>query len=204
MLLTLENKEIILASASEPRQKMLKSAGVDFRIEVMAVDEASIRDAGRAEKATVIDVATVLAETKALRVSQVNPEALVIGADQILDCQDKWFNKPTTRQEAAATLKALSGQTHQLVTAAVVFQDGMRLWHHCASPSVSMRILNDLDIENYLDVVSDTFMMTPGVYQTENLGAQILTRIDGCPYAVLGLPLLELLAFLREHGLGYR
>ena len=204
MLLTLENKEIILASASEPRQKMLKSAGVDFRIEVMAVDEASIRDAGRAEKATVIDVATVLAETKALRVSQVNPEALVIGADQILDYQDKWFNKPTTRQEAAATLKALSGQTHQLVTAAVVFQDGMRLWHHCASPSVSMRTLNDLDIENYLDVVSDTFMMTPGVYQTENLGAQILTRIDGCPYAVLGLPLLELLAFLREHGLGYR
>lgn len=200
-MLHLPGKEIILASGSSTRQQMLKDAGLDFRVETAPVDEESLREIGLAEGVSVLDMATTLAEAKAVRVSFNNPAALVIGSDQILECEGAWFGKPDSRAAAAATLRQLAGKTHRLVTAAVVFRDGQRIWHHAESPAISMRQLTDKDIDSYLATIADAMLATPGVYQIERYGAQILSRIDGCPYAVLGLPLLQLLALLREHGL---
>ena len=88
-----------------------------------------------------------------------------------------------------------------MVTAAVIMQGGRRLWQHCDRPAVSIRSLDKQDITDYLDAIGPSAFETPGCYQIEGLGAQIISKIDGCPYAILGLPLLQLLAFLRQHGL---
>jgi len=204
MSYALPRYELILASMSPTRKKMLTDAGLAFTAEAAPVDEEALRHAGEAEGISGIDMATALAEAKAARVSQRHPAAFVIGADQILECESRWFGKPGTLEAAKDTLSALAGKTHHLITAAVVLQGGRRLWQHCERPAVSIRNLDDQARDNYLSLIGSSAMDTPGCYQIEGPGAQILAGIDGCPYAVLGLPLLQLLAFLREHGLDTR
>lgn len=201
MIYRLPRHDLILASMSPTRQQMLKQAGLDHRPEAAPLDEEALRDAGKSEGISGVDMATALAEAKAARVSQRHPDAFVIGADQILACEGKWYGKPENIQTATTTLEALSGKTHHLITAAVILQGGRRLWQHCESPAVSIRALKDEEIRDYLDCIGGTALETPGCYQIEGPGAQIISRLDGCPYAILGLPLLQLLSFLREHGL---
>ena len=200
MLSTPEGK-IILASRSPARQSMMQSAGIRFATTTAPVDEEALREAGLAEGINGVDMATALAEAKALRVSMLEPGAFVIGSDQLLECEGVWYGKPASTIDATQTLLALSGKTHQLITAAVVFQGGRRIWHHCESPRVSIRNLDSDTIEQYLKVLGDDALATPGIYKIEDRGAQILSRVDGCPYAVMGMPLLHLMAFLRERGL---
>lgn len=207
MTYCLPQQEIVLASMSVTRRQMLKAAGLAFEAIAAPVDEESLRAVGAKEKISSIDMATALAEAKAARASQFfaeAPQTFIIGADQILDCDGSWYSKPETPAAAKSTLKALAGKTHQLITAAVIYQGGRRIWQHCAQPAISLRTLSDDDIEAYLEACGDAAYDTPGCYQIEGLGAQIINRIDGCPYAILGLPLLEMLSFLREHGLGHQ
>ena len=202
-MLFIEGTPLVLASTSKSRAALLRSAGLDFTVSPVAVDEENLRAAGLKEGVSTIDMATTLAETKASRVSMTHADALVIGGDQILECEGKWLSKPKDRAMAKEHLEFLSGRKHQLVTAGVVYKGGARIWHYCSRPEIEIRKVDATTIDQYLDAIGDTAFETPGVYQIENLGAQILSKIDGCPYAVLGLPLLELLAFLREHGLTY-
>ena len=202
-MLLIEGTPLILASSSKSRADLLLSAGLDFTIEPVAVDEESLRAAGLKEGVSTTDMASALAEAKASRVSMSHPGALVIGGDQILECEGKWLGKPKDQAQAKERLKFLSGRKHQLVTAGVVYKDSARIWHYCSRPEIEVSKLSDEAIDQYLDAIGDAAFETPGVYQIEKLGAQILSKIDGCPYAVLGLPLLELLGFLREHGLVY-
>ena len=201
MFYQLPQKNIILASASTTRQKMLADAGLKVQAVPAHVDEDSLKHAAQAEAMSGLDAATLIAEMKAQKISALYPDAFVIGSDQLLTQGDDWFSKPASLDEAKATLKALSGQTHLLVTAAVVYENGKRLWHHAESPKISIRSLSDQDIDDYLHILGEAYAYTPGVYMMEHIGAQIISKIDGCPYAVLGLPLLQLLAFLRQHGL---
>ena len=197
----LPQHQLVLASMSMTRRQMLENAGLTFTPAAAPVDEEALRLAGQAEGIGTIDMATALAEAKAARASQKYPEAFVIGADQLLECDGVWYGKPESRAAAEQTLASLSGKTHQLVTAAVVMQGGRRIWQHCDRPAVSIRTLDTSDIGDYLDAIGTAAFETPGCYQIEGLGAQIISKIDGCPYAILGLPLLQLLAFLRQHGL---
>ena len=197
----LPQKDIILASASSTRQKMLRDAGLNIESQPAHVDEDSLKQAAQAENLSGLDAATLIAEMKAQKISGLHPDAFVIGSDQLLTQDHNWFSKPLSLDEAKTTLQHLSGQTHQLVTVAVVYQNGKRLWHHAESPKISIRRLSDQDIDDYLKILGDGFAYTPGVYMMENLGAQIISKIDGCPYSVLGLPLLQLMDFLRQHGL---
>ena len=197
----LSDHRLILASGSPTRRAMLVDAGLNFEVIAASVDEDCLKHAAKAEQLSGLDAATMIAEMKAQQISAQHPEAYVIGADQLLVQGDDWFSKPETRDEAKATLRALSGHTHQLVTVGLVYQQGRRLWHHGESPSVSIRSLDDDAIDTYLDHLGDAMTATPGVYMIEKLGAQIISKIQGCPYAVLGLPLLQLMAFLRDHGL---
>lgn len=201
MLYSLKDTDLILASESTSRQRMLINAGLTIKSKPAYVDEENIKKSALIEEISFRDIATILAEMKAKKISLMDPQAFVIGADQLLVCDGYVFSKPKDRDEAEKNLTFLAGKTHQLVTAAVVFHNGQRLWHYGESPTVTIRSLSGSDIKDYLDIMGDAISYTPGVYMIENLGAQIISKINGCPYVVLGLPLLQLLAFLREHNL---
>jgi septum formation protein len=143
----------------------------------------------------------ILAEMKAQVVAQNRPDALIIGSDQILVCEGVIFGKPDTRQQAHDILKQLQGNAHHLITSLVIFKSGMRIWHHIATANLVMRSLSTDDIEAYLDVIGAEAFSTPGCYQIEGPGAHLFTDMTGAYYDILGLPLLPLLSFLREHGL---
>ncbi len=199
--LQLENgPPIVLASQSAARRKMLEDAGVHVETYPARVDEDEIKLALRAEGASVEDAAVKLAEAKARRIADKFPGAIVIGCDQMLDCNGVWFDKPVDRAHAAAHLRAFSGKTHRLVSAAVAYRNMVRVWHHVDSAKLTVRILTDESIETYLDAVGDAALGSVGAYQLEGLGAQLFTRVDGDYFTVLGMPLLPLLGFLRANG----
>lgn len=199
--------DLVLASASAIRGKILHDAGVGFRGYPVAIDEAAVRAAATAEAIPVGDVAVMLAEMKAaaavqnLALESDHPPAYVLGCDQILSCDEVIYSKPHDRAAAKAQLLALSGKTHQLFSAAVLFRHDARIWHHLSIANITLRRLDEGFIDVYLDRLGAAAFVSPASYQIEGLGAQLLSKIDGCHYAILGLPLLELLGIMREHGM---
>ncbi|MCW2235539.1 Maf family protein [Azospirillum canadense] len=191
---------VVLASGSKTRAEMLERAGVRVTLAPTAVDEEEIKLAARTEGIGVDEVAETLAELKAQRVTRKHPGALVIGADQMLECDGRWFDKPTGRDAAREQLKDLRGKTHRLVSCAVVVRDGERLWHQVDRARLAMRPFSDAFLESYLDQTGDGVLHSVGAYQLEGLGAQLFQRVDGDFFTILGLPLLPLLGFLRVHG----
>ncbi len=201
MIYGLPHKDLILASSSETRVSMLTGAGLKFSAKAANIDESSIKESAHAQGLSSLDTATLLAEIKAKKISLNQKNIFVLGSDQLLDCEGRWFSKPKTRNQAFENLKFLSGKSHRLFTAAVICENGQRLWQHTESSTITLRSLDDGEIDTYLDMMGDAAFFSPGSYMIEGLGAQIISRIDGCFYSVLGLPLLQLLAFLRDHGL---
>jgi septum formation protein len=193
---------LILASRSPSRATVLKGAGLAFTVEVAAVDEAAVKESLLAEGADAGRAAETLAELKAGRISARRPEALVIGADQILDADGRWFDKPRDAVEARAQLLALAGRAHRLVSAVVVVRGGVRLWHCLERARMTMRALDAAAIERYLATVGASAMASPGAYQIEGPGIQLFDAVEGDHFGILGLPLLPLLAFLRARGHG--
>ncbi|KAA0682866.1 nucleoside triphosphate pyrophosphatase [Roseomonas genomospecies 6] len=191
---------VVLASGSRTRAEMLERAGVRVTLAPAAVDEEEIKLAARAEGAPVEDVAEALAELKAQRVTRKHPGALVIGADQMLECEGRWFDKPADRAAARAQLQELRGRTHRLVSCAVVIRDGERLWHHVDRARLTMRPFSDAFLDSYLAASGDDVLQSVGAYHLEGLGAQLFHRVEGDFFTILGLPLLPLLGFLRVHG----
>lgn len=191
---------LVLASGSAARAKLLAEAGLRCEARPALVDEAEVKAALSAEGATAYHAAETLAELKAIRVARDAPGALVIGADQMLECDGEWFDKPADRAAAAQTLRSLSGRPHRLISAVCVVRDGERLWHHTEHATLFVRPLSGDFIEAYLDAAGDAALSSVGAYQLEGLGAQLFARIDGDYFAILGLPLLPLLDFLRGRG----
>ena len=189
--------DIVLASASSARRALLRSAGLSFRADVAAVDEAEVKAGYRREGRNVADLALALAELKALRVSGRYPEALVIGADQILVCGDVWFDKPPDLDHARAQLIALRGRTHSLVTAVVTVRDGIRLWHCLETPRLTMRDFSDDFLDRYLNLTGEDVLVSVGAYRLEGIGIQLFTKLEGDYFSILGLPLIPLLSHLR-------
>jgi septum formation protein len=190
---------VILASTSKSRAFVLKNAGVPFTAENSFVDEDSIKIALRAENAPAAQCAEVLAEMKAVKVSAKYPQALVIGGDQMLECEGRWFDKPTDIKVAREQLMALRGKKHQLMNSLVVALGGQRIWHFANSPELTVRNFSDAFLDDYLAQVGDAALHSVGGYQLEGLGAQLFSKVEGDFFSILGLPLLPLLAFLREH-----
>ena len=191
---------LVLASGSAARAAMLSSAGIAFTRDPANVDEEEVKASLRAENGPPERVAEKLAELKALHVSRRHEGALVIGADQMLECGGSLYDKPVDRDGARAHLVSLHGRTHHLITSAVVVQDGVRLWHHTERAALTMRPLSDSFIETYLAAVGDRALQSVGAYQLEGAGAQLFTRVEGDFFTILGLPLLPLFEFLRAHG----
>ena len=199
--------DLVLASASSIRAKILHDAGLGYRCYPVSIDEESVRASASAEAVPVADIAIMLAEMKAAAAVQrlaleTEPSpAFVLGCDQILSCDEVIYSKPQNHDMAKAQLMALSGKTHQLFSAAVLYREGERIWHHLAIAKITMRRFDEDFIDSYLDRLGAAAFSSPASYQIENLGAHLLSRIDGCHFSILGLPLLELLGILREHGL---
>jgi septum formation protein len=193
---------LILASASPSRRQMLRNAGLDFEIVPSGVDEDEVKLSLISERASAQDIATTLAEMKAVRVSARRPGAMVIGADSTLACEGKLYDKPPTLAAAREQLKALSDRTHELVSAVVVARNGAPLWHATETGRLTMRPLSESFLDAYLARAGEAVCASVGAYQLEGLGAHLFSRIDGDYFTVLGMPLLPLLVFLAEHGIG--
>jgi septum formation protein len=194
------SERLILASASIARARLLKYAGVDVAVEPASIDEAAIKQRFRAANRGAADCARALAEAKARRVSARHPRALVIGADQILVCGSEWLDKPEGLEAARAQLRALRGRTHVLETAACAVRADERLWSDAGAPQLRMREFSDAFLDEYLAAEGDDVFASVGAYRLEGRGVQLFERIEGDYFAILGLPLLPLLAFLRKQG----
>lgn len=191
---------LVLASSSATRAALLRSAGLEFEARPAAVDEAALKEAAQAEQIPPADAAILLAEAKAGRIARRDPEALVIGADQLLVCEGRWFDKPEDLSGARAQLLALRGRTHVLFTALVLWRHGRRVWQHVATPRLTMRDFSEAFLDRYLAAEGEAVTHSVGAYRLEGLGVQLFREVQGEHSAILGLPLLPLLGFLRQHG----
>ncbi len=191
---------MVLASSSAARARLLSAAGLAIETDPASIDEARLKAEGRAAGRGVDDCAGLLAEAKARAVAARHRGALVLGADQMLECGGAWFDKPANLEEARAQLEALNGTRHELVTAAAIVRDDAVLWRALERAHLTMRRFSDDFLDRYLAAMGRRVLATVGGYELEGLGAQLMARIEGDYFAILGLPLLPLLDFLRGAG----
>ncbi len=190
---------LILASQSRARQMLLANAGLEFEAVPADIDERAVQQSSRL--ASPGDIAALLAREKALSVSMRYPGQYVVGADQTLALGPRLFSKPAGRTPAAEQLRALSGNKHELHSAAVVARDGNILFEIVSIAGMTMRRLGEAEIEAYLNEAGEAVTSSVGAYQLEGLGVHLFERIEGDHFTILGLPLLQLLAFLRSERL---
>ncbi len=193
-------RAIVLASASRSRAALLRNAGIEALCDPANIDEDAVKIAARDNDDTAVQVAETLAERKAQHVSRRHAGAFVIGADQMLQCDGVWFDKPDDLDQARAHLMALRGKTHELLAAVCVVCDGQRLWRRLETARLTMRPFSDAFLEEYLHAVGAEACQSVGAYQLEGRGAQLFSRVDGDYFTILGLPLLALLGFFAAQG----
>ena len=193
-------KTVVLASKSPSRAAVLAAAGVAFETATAGVDEAEVKTDLVAKGAVPRDVAKALARAKAVAVSKTQPGALVIGADQTLELDGALVDKADSLEAGAARLKALRGRFHELHSALAMAADGRVVWRHAESPRVTLRSFSDAFLEDYVSRNQAAVLGSVGCYHLEGEGAQLIERVEGDYFAVLGLPLLPLLDELRRRG----
>jgi septum formation protein len=191
---------IVLSSSSATRRKLLSQTGLYFKTAKPPVDESVIKETLRKAGASAAQVADNLAESKADSVALILPGAYIIGADQMLECDGVWFDKPDGLEGARRHLLALRGKTHQLVTATVIAHEGRVIWRHLDTAQMTMRAFSDEFLERYLDKTGDDIVHSVGAYELEGMGAQLFEKIEGDFFSILGLPLIPLMGALREAG----
>lgn len=189
--------QLILASLSASRKALLTGAGVGFSAIPSHIDEAALK-AGFSGPPEALAIA--LASAKAIKISRLHPDALVIGGDQLLVCEGKIYDKPSDLDEAATQLRALAGREHALISSVCLVQNGQCLWSHTQSALLTMRRFSDEFLADYLVAEGDEILSCVGAYRLEGPGAQLFERIEGDYFTVLGLPLLALLSALRAQG----
>lgn len=193
-----EPKTIILASTSPFRRQLLENAGLNIKTVAPEIDERAVEEPLQASGMNPEDVALILAEAKAIEVSERFSDMWVIGGDQTLSLGDEVFHKPADMEGARRHLLALSGKTHQLNSAVVLAKGGKTVWRHVSIARMTMRQLDPGFIGRHLSRVGPIALKSVGAYQVEGEGIQLFERIDGDYFTIMGLPLLPVLAKLRE------
>jgi len=192
--------EIILASMSDIRSKMLSNAGVFHDVIPARIDEDSVKLALEAEGAPPRDIADTLAEMKARKVAEKGHGKLVIGCDQVLAFKGEVFSKPETVDEARVQLRTLRGETHQLLSAAVIYEDAQPVWRHVGVARLTMRDFSDAYLDDYLDRNWDSICWSVGGYKIEEEGIRLFRSVMGDTFTIQGLPLVEFLSYLTLRG----
>jgi septum formation protein len=194
---------LVLASASAARGALLRAAGLSFDVVPAAIDEAAVRAniLGNTAGATARDIANILAAEKARAVSLLRPEALVIGADQVLVLDGKVFAKPADLAEARDHLTDLRGKTHDLISAVALARHGAVSWQATSTAGMTMRNFSDEFLGSYIERMGDRLLQSVGCYELEGIGVQLFDRINGDYFTILGIPLMPLLQRLREEKL---
>jgi len=198
MSLWLAEEPLLLASRSSIRRSLLTAAGVPVEVQPADVDERALEL--EATSSAPGAVAALLARRKALAVAALAPRRLTLGADQVLALGPRRFSKPADRAAARAQLRALSGCGHELHSAIAFVQGSQVLFEHVAVARLTMRILSEAYLDRYLDETGAAALASVGAYQLEGPGVQLFERIEGDYFTVLGLPLIEVLDFLRRRG----
>jgi septum formation protein len=193
-------RPLLLASSSEIRLQLLRAAGLSVTAQPARIDEEAIRASLTEEAATPRDVADALAEMKARKLADKNPEALVLGCDQILAFKQQIFAKPESREEARQHLQTLRGQTHKLLSALVLYDQGKPVWRHIAEARLTMNPVSDAYLDGYLERNWPAVSSCVGAYMLEAEGVRLFSTIEGDYFTILGLPLLPLLSYLGLRG----
>jgi septum formation protein len=197
MPLWLDRLPLVLASKSDVRGKILAAAGLRFEIRPAQIDERAVE--AKAGHLDAVATASLLARAKALAVAATRPGHLVLGADQTLARGNSRLGKPTDRAAAAEQLRGLRGRTHELHSALALVRDDKILFDCVDSARLTMRAVSDRFLDDYLDMAGDTVLASVGAYQLEGIGIHLFERVEGDYFTILGLPLLPLLAYLRDN-----
>ena len=193
-------RPLLLASASPIRLQLLRNAGLEVSAQPARIDEDAIRQALLVDAAPPRDIADALAEMKARKLADKNPDALVLGCDQILAFKGQVFGKPETPDEARAQLTRFRGQTHQLISALVLYDGGKPIWRHISEARLTMRNLSDEYLDGYIARNWDSLRQSVGGYKLEEEGVCLFSTIEGDYFTILGLPLLPLIGYFGTRG----
>ena len=190
-------KEIILASKSGVRKKILEENNIQCRVEPSNVDEDSVKESLLKEKATPTIISKNLAELKANKISQKFTEEMVLGADSVIDLEGEIISKPNDREEALEILKKMNGKTHQLISSVCISRGGSMIWNYTDKASLTMKNMTFLELENYLKKISDEALYAYNVYQIEGEGRNLFLKIEGDEDTIMGLPVKKIKEYLK-------
>ena len=191
--------EIILASKSKVRKKILEDNQINCIVEFSNVDEDSVKESLLKEKASPEVISKNLAELKANKVSQKIAEKLVLGADSVIDLHGKIISKPTNRDEALQILQSLNGQTHHLISSVCISQNGSMIWNYTDKASLTMKQMREDELISYLGKVSDEALYAYNVYQIEGEGRSLFSKVEGDKDTIMGLPVKKIKEYLSNH-----
>ena len=191
--------EIILASKSGVRKKILEENQIKCIVEPSNVDEESIKDSLFKENATPEIISKNLAELKANKISQKRNRDLVLGADSVIDLKGKIISKPINREEALKILRDLNGQTHHLISSVCISQNGSMIWNYTDKASLTMKQMKEDELTNYLAKISDEALYAYNVYQIEGEGRSLFSRIEGDEDTIMGLPIKKIKEYLNNY-----
>ena len=190
-------KNIILASKSEVRKKILSDHGINCEVMPAKVDEEMVKESLLKAKATPELVSKNLAELKANKVSEKKYDDLVLGADSVIDLNGKLISKPTNRDEAFKILQKLNGQKHQLISSVCISKNGSMIWNHTDKASLTMKQMNDEELKTYLTKIKDEKLYAYNVYQIEAEGRSLFSKIEGDENTIMGLPVKQIKEYLN-------
>ena len=191
--------KIILASKSEVRKKILLENGISCNVEPSKVDEDVIKESLLKEGATPEIVSKNLAELKANKISNKNPDELVLGADSVIDLDGQIISKPNSREEAFNILKKMNGKSHFLISSVCISKKGNMIWNYTDKAELVMKNLDDGELKNYLSKISDKILYAYNVYQIEGEGKKLFREIKGDKNTIMGLPIAKIKSYLQEH-----
>ena len=191
--------EIILASKSKVRKKILDENNINNRVEPSNVDEDLIKESLLKDKATPTLISKNLAELKANKVSLKNIDSLVLGADSVIDLEGQLISKPESREEAFEILKKLNGKKHNLVSSVCISKNGSMIWNYSDKATLTMKNFNDNELKNYLSKISDEALYAYNVYQVEGEGKNLFSKINGDENTIMGLPINKIKEYLNNY-----